>query len=157
MYRLGWSTWPDFLNIWPLGVSCWLFRCPKMKWISTAMGILNFELKLAQRCKKDLCRSPFALGDNDVFIASFCCHHVWTVTLVAIQYISDNMKNPCHHCQVSPSYGWLSNCWHGGFGRLSVHIWHEGLMIGVQCQLVICRYIRVCKSVLHFLQLTVLW
>ena len=40
-----------------------------------------------------------------------------------------------------------------------MHLHHEGSMIGVQCQLMICRgHIRVSKGTLHiFLWLMVLW
>ena len=46
----------------------------------------------------DSSKGPFAFDDNDVFF----CRHVWTVTLVTMQPISNcNLKNLCHCCIVS--------------------------------------------------------
>ena len=57
--------------------------------------------------KEDWIKDPFTFDDNDMFIAWFFCRHVWTVTLVTMQPISDDIKiyadnttNPCRCRQV---------------------------------------------------------
>ena len=57
----------------------------------------------------DSSKGPFAFDDNDVFF----CRHVWTVTLVTMQPISNcNLKNLCHCCIVSSNRVGGRKRWH---------------------------------------------